>query len=341
MTINQRDRGFQATVHRKGRRWRRQFDTYDQAEQWEAQAKADILACREPDMGERRASPTDMPTTLGELLEYTNTHEWADRKSGAGLYKTGKLVVAMLGINKDARSITGFDIDNLVIRMKDMGNSNGTINRKLAALSKVLTTAKHLGVIASKPRIKRVREGVNRIRWFTDDELQQMIQFCIHAGSPDFACWIRFQADTGLRCGETQGLRWEDIQGDFVVLSDTKSDTPRGVPLTEAAKTAIQAMRHRKDGPFTWATDGYRRKWWNRVRIHMDWLEDKQAVMHALRHTFCSRLVQRGVQILTVKELAGHKRIEMTLRYAHLAPHNLVSAVSVLEPNRQNHLQLT
>jgi site-specific recombinase XerD len=63
----------------------------------------------------------------------------------------------------------------------------------------------------------------------------------------------------------------------------------------------------------------------------MGWQDDKQAVMHTFRHTFISRLVQRGVPLVTVKELAGHKTMDMTLRYAHLAPNNYVEAISVLE----------
>src|SRR5882757_2614767 len=41
---------------------------------------------------------------------------------------------------------------------------------------------------------------------------------------------------------------------------------------------------------------------------------------HCLRHTFISRLVMKGVDLRTVQELAGHKTISMTVRYAHLAP---------------------
>jgi integrase len=51
---------------------------------------------------------------------------------------------------------------------------------------------------------------------------------------------------------------------------------------------------------------------------------------HDLRHTFASRLVQGGVPIKAVQELLGHADIKMTMRYAHLAPHNLRDAVSVL-----------
>jgi integrase len=43
---------------------------------------------------------------------------------------------------------------------------------------------------------------------------------------------------------------------------------------------------------------------------------------HDLRHTFASRLVMTGVDIRTVQQLKGHKTIQVTLRYAHLAPPN-------------------
>ena len=52
---------------------------------------------------------------------------------------------------------------------------------------------------------------------------------------------------------------------------------------------------------------------------------------HDLRHTFGSRLAQAGVPILTIKELMGHPQITVTMRYAHLAPSNLQTAVPVLD----------
>jgi site-specific recombinase XerD len=46
-------------------------------------------------------------------------------------------------------------------------------------------------------------------------------------------------------------------------------------------------------------------------------------------------LVQSGVPIQVVKELLGHKDLRMTVRYAHLAPENLRSAVNVLDENEK------
>ena len=52
---------------------------------------------------------------------------------------------------------------------------------------------------------------------------------------------------------------------------------------------------------------------------------------HDLRHTFASRLVMGGVDILTVKELMRHKTLVVTLRYAHLAPEHLSEALDNVE----------
>ena len=70
------------------------------------------------------------------------------------------------------------------------------------------------------------------------------------------------------------------------------------------------------------------------MRTDMGLDDDKEFVLHCLRHTCASRLVQKGVQIQVVQQWLGHKSIQMTLRYAHLNVNNLMDAVHVLNDNK-------
>ena len=56
----------------------------------------------------------------------------------------------------------------------------------------------------------------------------------------------------------------------------------------------------------------------------------QKVVFHTLRHTFCSWLAMRGVPLYTISQLAGHKNLKMTQRYAKLSPDTQRKALDVL-----------
>jgi len=51
---------------------------------------------------------------------------------------------------------------------------------------------------------------------------------------------------------------------------------------------------------------------------------------HDLRHTVATRLVEKGIDLVVVKEILGHSKIETTMRYAHTVPEQKLNAISVL-----------
>ena len=52
--------------------------------------------------------------------------------------------------------------------------------------------------------------------------------------------------------------------------------------------------------------------------------------LHALRHTFASQLVMKGVDLPTVQKLMGHSDIQTTMIYSHLSPDHLADVVDKL-----------
>src|SRR6266576_3937429 len=112
----------------------------------------------------------------------------------------------------------------------------------------------------------------------------------------------------------------------------------RHVPLNATALSALTELRKRSDGtgPAMRNVEG------EAVLGPRYWFEPalpkakiRRFSWHCLRHTFASRLVMAGVDLRTVQELMGHKSIEMTVRYSHLAPKHTLAAVEqlVTSPN--------
>jgi integrase len=58
---------------------------------------------------------------------------------------------------------------------------------------------------------------------------------------------------------------------------------------------------------------------------------------HTLRHTFASRLLDRGVDIVTVQQLLGHSTVTVTMRYTHTNLDSKRAVVAKLE-NRSDNL---
>jgi integrase len=72
-------------------------------------------------------------------------------------------------------------------------------------------------------------------------------------------------------------------------------------------------------------------KAWAWAREQMGMKDDFEFIIHALRHTCASRLVNAGMDLYVVKEWLGHSSIQVTERYAHLNPVKLVHAATMLE----------
>ena len=57
---------------------------------------------------------------------------------------------------------------------------------------------------------------------------------------------------------------------------------------------------------------------------------DNQITIHTLRHSFCSRLLQKGASITTIQKLANHSNIQTTMLYSHIANKQLEEAITLL-----------
>ena len=327
MPVTKRGNSFEGSVHHKSKRIRQSFPSKQEAENWVIHQKAAIAS------GKPLQSNTVMGTrTWGDLLEATYNRYWRDAKSESTLRRNAEAVVAFFGSTNPVGGIMQEQIDSLILNFEGKGNSNATVNRKLAALSKMLHFAFDRGWLQELPKIEKKREPKGRIRWLTFEEEDALVAKFRELERDDMADLIIVLVDSGLRVGEALSLEWRDVTEGAITIWENKSDHPRSIPMTKRVQLIFEERRTRGiEKPFCMVKQTTFNHIWEYVRSLLGLARDKQFVPHALRHTCASRLVQAEVPLLEVKEILGHKAIQMTMRYAHLAPKNLTNAISKLE----------
>ena len=270
---------------------------------------------------------------LRQAAEETLDKHWKGTKSEMTSWWNAKDCFQRIGGSIAVRAVNEKVIDALVSELERDGKANGTINRKLAALSKILRHCYRRGYIERMPIIDRKKESQGRIRWVTIEEEFSLLSKIREMGRPEMASFTEALLDTGMRFGELHKLEWRDVdfEQEVVRLWETKNGQARSIPLTRRALDAIGGQVG-VDSLRVWMfrKDQYRHVW-DGMKESLGLGEDTQFVPHCLRHTCASRLIQRGIDLRVVKEFLGHSSLQTTLRYAHLAPKNLEEARDALQ----------
>lgn len=328
-----RDDGWQGDVTLPaphGRKRLSGFATKAQAEAWETSL---TLAAEEGrPLPSRTGTATSHPgaapasaggVTLGALQRLVADAVWRGQKAEVSSIRNGEAAVKFFGANMPAASITTTEVDRYIAAMVDAGSSNGTINRKLAALSKLLRHAFTRGKITAMPHIDRKREPQGRERVITAAEEARILATLRLWGEREYADFAEFLLDTGCRLSEGLTLRWEAVTLPRVTFFVTKGGKPRTIPLTPRAQAVIgRCDGNLHDGPFMDINEWRLRDCWNKLRGH---LKLPDVLIHTLRHTCCTRLVQRGFDLSRVQTWMGHRTYATTVRYRHLVTTDLDS----------------
>jgi len=175
-----------------------------------------------------------------------------------------------------------------------------------------------------------------RVRYLSDEEENRL-----NKALPEWLTPIITTArECGLRLSNVTNLTWGqvDLFKRIIVIEQTKNGDPLGLPMTDKLFATLKARnkvrRLGSDYVFGLKKDGtpFKRNYISeqfRKACKEACVENFR--FHDLRHDFCSRLVQAGVDLYTVAALAGHKDVTTTQRYAHLSPEKLRDAVKVLD----------
>ena len=249
----------------------------------------------------------------------------------------------MLGKGMLVTEVNDTHIGNLVDTLEDRGFAPATINRYLSSISKMLRFANQRQSIYHLDRVPHIewqKEDNGRERYLEPMEEKEIIRLLTEWNMVDYLEFYLFLIDTGMRLGEALSIKKlmvHNNNGNYVVnlpATVTKNGEPRGIPLTERAKSIVVKLLNnaeRNDLVFKHLKYWTCENTWRRLRKAMNLVDDKEFVIHCLRHTCATRLAQScKVELHMIGQMLGHKSWKMIKRYSHLIPNNLMGAVSVL-----------
>ncbi len=229
---------------------------------------------------------------------------------------------------------------SVVTIRKDQSPSPATINRYHAALSKVFNIAvNRWHYLESNParKVERNAENNERNRWLHPDETSHLITSCRNSQWSGLIVLVQLALCTGARRGELMNLKWSDVLFEdstaYAELTSTKNRESRTLVIVGDALDALRTWRSKRNSvtDLIFASPNHPWKPFANLDFHWKRALDEAGIdnfrFHDLRHTAASYLTQAGIPAITVAAILGHKTLQMTKRYSHLAVEHQRDAV--------------
>jgi integrase len=323
-----------AAIRKRGKSWRVQirrrghppqfkaFDTRVDAEAWARQIESEM------DRGAFVSRVEAEKTLVADLLDrYEKEITPGKRSSRVEKYTLERLRTAF-GCLPVAR-LRPQDIASFRDQRISQGLAGGTVIKDLNTLSHVIQTARReWGINLPDNPVKlitRPKVAPGRQRRLEPGEEAALLAGCKASGATALPLMFQLALETAMRRGELLALEWKhiDLERRIAFLPHTKNGESRYVPLSTKA-VAILNDYPRSDGGkvfHQWSRPDSFENAWRRVVAKLE-LEDFR--FHDLRHEATSRLFERGLNLMQVASITGHKTLQMLKRYTHLKTSDLV-----------------
>jgi len=317
---------WQAIIRKKGYpKQSKTFETKQEAMTWAGDIESKMNKGTWLDLGDADK------TTLAECIERYREEITPRKKSG--LQENSKLNVLSRSSMAESymtnvRSKDVSDYRNLRLRKV----SANTVRNELNLLSNIFEICRReWGMEALRNPVKDVARpspGKARDRRLEAGEEDRLLRAAKANRSPYILPLIIVALETAMRAGELAKLRWEHVSfsGQRLYLFDTKNGEDRVVPLSTRAIDALQLMPRRMDGKVF----SYSDKPGVKSITHAFTALCKQCTdsagkpdpieglrFHDLRHEATSRLFEKGLSVMDVMAITGHKTMHMAKRYTH------------------------
>ena len=314
-------RVWQAHIRRRGYPAQvKTFDTKAEAEAWAVTIESEIARGVFVSRAEAES------TTMREALDRYQREIVPGKKNADRECRRVKGLQARTLARRSMASIQGKDIAAFMQQRQAEGAGPNTVRLDLALLSHLFNVARTEWGMASLANpvemVRKPRLPAGRDRRLVDDELPRLLA-AAHAYGGEIGSLITWAIETAMRRGEIAAMRWEhlDRRARVLLIPETKTGTPRRVPLSTAALAVLDGLPRRLDGKVWGMRPDSISQAFERVckAAGVEGL-----TFHDLRHEATSRLFEKGLGLMEVASITGHKTMQMLKRYTHLRAEDLV-----------------
>jgi len=282
--------------------------------------------------------PASKPVSLPELADqYLERYARTNKRS----WKTDKSYIKSMTEHfgdVQLAEISSFQVEGYKAARLKENLKPSTVNRCLAILRKMFNLAAEWGYLQEhqKPKFKLFSEKDNRKeRILTRDEESKLFK----TSAPHLRPILTLALHSGMRLGEILGLAWTqvDFRKGLIRIERTKSGLSRLIPINSVLYEELKALKGYSASSFLFRNAKTEKPLTSVKTAFLAACRRAGIVglrFHDLRHTFASRLVENGADLITVKELLGHSSVKITERYTHSQSEQKKNAVELLAGKR-------
>ena len=230
--------------------------------------------------------------------------------------------------------ITSFTIEQFKAKRRASGCKPGTIIREGIVLSGMLHRAVEWKYLVTAPRVTVQRSQATRTRILSPDEQRRLlVAYDRGRRRRRIKPLIELLLATAARLGELTHLQWQDIDDSYLWLYITKNGKARRLPLTQEMRDILSRVEKRGALVFLSAKTGkpYRKldKGF-KAAVRQAGIQPNDVVIHTLRHTAISRMMDANIDPRTIMEISGHSSLAMLERYTHPREQRKIEALEAI-----------
>ncbi len=237
-------------------------------------------------------------------------------------------------------AITKKHFQDLHLDIRNSGRAPATADHFGKLMRKVMAHACDIGVLNKNALsgIKLFNEDNRKDRYLSQVELTSLLTTLRKDKNRGVSRLIQFLICTGCRLGEARSATWSQVDLAHkrwtIPPKRAKSKKIQSLPLGTAAIELLEGLPKSNSTDHVFYSDRTGKPFtcvktvWNRIREESGLPKD--VTLHILRHTFASICINEGRTLYEVSKLLSHSSVQITERYAHLAPSTLEDATNAV-----------